>query len=151
MKARCTMKNVITGQRRMLGEKNTLTRTWERLLPSLTSSRRLEFWIPAYAIRFKCFGGEIVISTPQPHDHHLISGVLTGDQIIRDLISEIGALFFYFLFIRHCKNEKQKQKKDYLKPSHERKPKEDKNLVPLSYLLCGFIHRSIILGKLTSA
>lgn len=33
----------------------------------------------------------------------------------------------------------KKQKKGYLKPSqHEQKPKEGKNLVPLSYLLCGF-------------
>lgn len=131
------------------GEKNTLTRTLERLLPSLTSSRKLEFWIPAYAIKkFKCFIGEIVIS-PQSHGHHLIYGDLIGDQIICDLISEIRVLFFYFLLIRPCKNEKQK--KDYLKPSHERKLQRGKNLVPLSYLLYGFIHRSIILGKLTSA
>lgn len=68
--------------------------------------------------------------SPQPHHtpHQVISGVLVGDQIIRDLISEIGVLFFYFLLICPCKNEKQKQKKDYLKPSqHEQKPKEEKN------------------------
>lgn len=55
------------------------------------------------------------LSPPQPHDHHLISGVLIGDQIIRDLISEIGVLFFYFLLIRPCKSEKQKTKERLFK------------------------------------